>query len=356
MVAATYAPVYHGTWNACALAGIKIQKEYAYTLAIIVSLLLSGRRNGTIKGAALFLHRGKLVNILQRLYKVKELPSIPEVVMRVEELIESGDYGAAALSRIIEQDPALSSKILMVANSVHFGAVNSRISSVQLAIARLGVAEVRQIVLATGFIKQFGLGSAILDYPLFWRHSLTVAFMSRMLGDICHLIPTENHKHLLFTAGLLHDCGILIYDQFFHKEFQLMVDASVRHEKSYLSVEAKVPFYESHSFIGSSLMEMWKMHPAVISAVRFHHHPEKAPEGHSLISYIVHLAECVVNNWRLGSFEGPIETVAERTWEKLGLAEDTKTELIVNAESEVSHSDMVLALEMANGVTPLRYV
>jgi HD-like signal output (HDOD) protein len=297
------------------------------------------------------------MNILQRINEINELPTLPEVLFKVQELVNSDEGNAATLARITEQDPSLATKILKVANSSYFGPVNQRISSLPLAIARIGFNEVRNIVTAISCIKKFSKRSNLLDYKAFWRHSLTAAYLTKIVADTAKVNYAAQERQFFFLAGLLHDIGILILDQFFHTEFGEILDYAMKKECSFLTAEGAVIGKESHQFIGSAVLEMWKIDPVVISGVRFHHHGlDKVPEFHRTIAQISYSAEYILCNCGLGSFEGTTGEFDKGLMDAFRFAPDVITGLFKSAEAQMEKSDIVVAMGLSGSSSDLRRI
>ena len=297
------------------------------------------------------------MNILQRMHEIHELPTLPEVLFKVQALVNSDEGTAASLARITEQDPSLTAKILKVANSSYFGPVHQRISSLPLAIARIGFNEVRNIVTAISCIKQFSKRSNLLDYKAFWRHSLTAAYLTKTIADTAKVTCAAQDRQFFFLVGLLHDIGILVLDQFFHDEFAEIMDYAMRKECSVLVAERQVIGKESHQFVGSALLEMWKIDSAVISGVRFHHYGlEKVPELHRTIAQIGYCTEFILCNSGLGSFEGTTEDIDKGVIDAFKLAPDAIAMLFNAAEAQVEKSDLIVAMGLSGPAGDLRRI
>lgn len=282
------------------------------------------------------------MSILTRLREIEELPTLPEVMVKVHGLINSDECDASKLAKIIKHDPALTSTILKTANSSYYNIINRRISSVTEAIARIGFNEVLKITMAMSVIKKFANTKSIIGYKSFWRHSLTAASMTSIIADMAKSDCLGEDRQDLFLTGLLHDIGVLIYDQFFHDEFTRIIDFALKEEKTYLYSENVISPKETHAFIGGALLEIWKLTSPVINAVRYHHTPHKCSEKLRGIVAVVSLAEYVLCNGHLGSFEGNITDMDENVWEITGLSpEDTNT-LYVKAEEEAGKTDVLL--------------
>jgi len=259
-------------------------------------------------------------------------------------MVFSDDGSAPGLAKLVEQDPSLAAKILQVANS-GFYAAGGRITSVQAAITRIGFNEVGQIVIAASVIKNFSSSSNVLDYKQFWRHALTAAHMAFASSRISRAVFSPEELNVLYLAGLLHDIGILIYDQFFHDEFEEILKYADNKGISYLEAENAVAPKETHAALGAALLEMWKVGSAAIDGVRFHHAPGRAPDKQKSISFTIHLSEYILCNSGLGSFEGFITGQSGNLITELKIDPDRLPAFLQNAQTEVDKSDLILAIE-----------
>ncbi|MFP4012701.1 MAG: HDOD domain-containing protein [Chitinispirillaceae bacterium] len=295
------------------------------------------------------------MSILQHLTSIDDLPTLPEIALRIQNMIDSEEGDAVQLSRIIQQDPALSAKILKLANSSFFGTTR-RISSIPFAITRIGFNEVGNIALAVSIIKKFSMRSNLLDYKQFWRHALTAAHMTSKVVQIGCIEFTPVQRQALFLSGLLHDIGILIYDQFFHQQFESIIDYAFKHEISYLEAEQIVAPKETHAALGAALLEFWKLDTMVISGVRHHHNPNKAPVNHRAVASSTYLSEYILLNSGLGSFEGLMAERADEALSYLKITPDMLIKYIREAEGDVKRSDLVMTLETSGNTLQLRTV
>lgn len=295
------------------------------------------------------------MNALQRLSEIQELPTLPEMALKIRTLINSDECDATILARLIEQDPSLAAKILKVANS-SFYSQGTKINSVKLAITRIGFNEVGHIVLAISMIKKFSKNSELLNYKQFWRHSLAAGYLCSMSGasGIQEIKPVDSH--LLFLSGLFHDIGILIYDQYFHREFEDIMKYACENEISFLESEKMLFSAENHSVFGSALLELWKIDHQIVAGVRYHHQPEKAPQNYSLIAAATYLSEYVLCNSGLGHFEGSISDGNKLAMEMLHLTPEMAARYMNLAEYEVQRSDLVTALDTDASYSQLRSI
>jgi HD-like signal output (HDOD) protein len=134
------------------------------------------------------------------------------------------------------------------------------------------------------------------------------------------------------------------------------MEYAVKQEKSYLVAEQTVAGKETHQMVGSALLETWKIDKAVISGVRFHHAFDKAPALHTNCVSIVYLAEYILCNWAVGSFEGTIHEINSSVWDFLNISPDSLGEIFAKVETEVEKADIILAMELGEKNSNLRLV
>lgn len=134
------------------------------------------------------------------------LPTLPEVALKVRDVVDDPNASAFWLSEVITTDAALSARLLKVANSpLYRGRVP--VESVQMAIARLGLTMVRNLVTSLVMEQMFQPTSSRMDEHLrtLWEHSTQVAAISQVLANKQPSIHTDE----AMLAGLIHDIGVL---------------------------------------------------------------------------------------------------------------------------------------------------
>ena len=134
------------------------------------------------------------------------LPTLPEVALQVREVVDDPDATAAQLADIIVTDAALSARLLKVANSpLYRGRV--QIDSIQMAVSRLGLGMVRNLVTSLVMEQMFQATSNRLDKRLrdLWERSTKVAAASQVIASKLPAIKTDE----AMLAGLIHAIGVL---------------------------------------------------------------------------------------------------------------------------------------------------
>lgn len=231
-------------------------------------------------------------NILERL---GELPSLPSVYHRAREAMDDPHGSLEVVARIIEADPALTVRVLRVANSALYG-LPARVDSVLRALTVIGTAETRNLILATSIISVFqDLPLGAVSMRSFWEHSIACGIAARAIARRTGLQEAEHY----YLAGLLHDIGRL---PLFILEPHAMSAILLAHRdrKGHLWELEQPLFGTTHALIGAALLERWDIPAMYCSAAALHH---GAPADHSwpAEAAVTHIADLIVNSLRIGT-------------------------------------------------------
>lgn len=131
-----------------------------------------------------------------------KLPTIPEVAQQLIKSFGSEDVSIDQIARQLASDPALSAKLLRLANSAYFN-VSRTIGTVDDALRMLGFVMVRNLVLGNGMVAAFR-NTPGMDLKQFWLYNLYTACASRWLAGTAGV-----NTDLVFTLGLMHGIGQL---------------------------------------------------------------------------------------------------------------------------------------------------
>ena len=205
----------------------------------------------------------------QVLHKLDDISTLPHVAMRVVEVACDPLSGAAELKAVLEGDPVLSARLLRCVNSSAY-AVRGEIGNLQQAVAYLGVKQVRNLALTAVVSQLFAEESSIGSYrrSALWRHMVSVGLYARLIAKSTAFPDFED----VFLAGLMHDIGIILEDQFVHDRFRLMVRQSAKSYRPLTETEREY-FAFDHTGLGAEVAQRWRFPKAVAAAIRNHHDP-----------------------------------------------------------------------------------
>ncbi len=219
---------------------------------------------------------------------VGEIATLPEVTVKIIEVVEDPKGTARDLHNVIKQDPALSAKVLKVVNSAFYG-LPGQVASVDRAIVLLGLSAVKNISIAASISRMFKSGNQLeyFDAKQMWVHSLAVSVCAKRIciaaGDVA------GHDEV-FLAGLIHDLGILIERQAFPDQLNEIARRSADGSESWLDLEREL-IGPTHQELGDALTTKWKFPRHLRAAVGYHHNPEELSDELKRIGMIVHTAD-----------------------------------------------------------------
>lgn len=205
-------------------------------------------------------------NLVQRVLEADNLPSLPSVALEVLTLTRREDVSVDALARAVQNDPALTAKILKMVNSSLFGLARE-VGSIRQAMVILGLRTVKVMALSFALVDSLRKGGeAGLDVVLYWRRSLTTAVGARLLGRI--VVPRQAEE--AFVAGLLSDLGLFAAWRC-ASELYAPVFAEARGTGPRLcDVEQRV-LGVTHADLSLELLKKWNLPEPICSAVGAHH-------------------------------------------------------------------------------------
>jgi len=215
----------------------------------------------------------KDAEVLKLIADVKDLPTTPQLLPRLLEVLRRENSTLEEIGDLISFDPALTARVLKYCNAPTF-AGDQPVDNVPDAVGRLGLEVVFQLVNAACGSAAFNLPAASgLDAGELWKHSLLTAYGAKFVGD-----ATGNDGNMLFTAGLLHDIGRVVLAKAKGAEYGvLLVRAQVHKERAAECERASYGF--THADVSAVLMTIWKCPQPLVESVRYHHQPEAAGDA-----------------------------------------------------------------------------
>ena len=247
---------------------------------------------------------------------VIRLVSLPEVCLRVNEMMEDPDTSAKALGEVISRDTGLTARLLKIVNSSFYG-FPSKIETVSRAVTVIGLRELRGLVLAASAVETFSrIPSDVLNRVHFWRHSVYCGVVAQLVAEECKVL----HSERLFVAGLLHDIGKLIIAHRLPEQMQRIRQRVSEERRFDFEVEQDELGFD-HSEVGGALLREWKMPPTLCDAVQYHHRPLDAEES-LMDAAMVHLANSITGMAEDGldvDIETLIQPIDERIWDILNV-------------------------------------
>jgi HD-like signal output (HDOD) protein len=226
--------------------------------------------------------------------EISHIATLPEITVKIVELVESPKSTAQDLNKVISADPALCSRILKVVNSSFYG-LPGQIASINRAIVMLGLNAVKNIAIAASLAKLFKGGELTSSFAAkdLWTHSNVTAAAAKMIANSLKLGLADE----AFLAGLMHDIGIMVEMQVEREKLIQCLNATGTDARGvpcndFLAFESEI-FGATHQDFGSALCEKWKFPKSLVMVTGYHHRPMDLSFETRTLSAIVYVADRV---------------------------------------------------------------
>ncbi len=218
----------------------------------------------------------------------KALPPMPQIIAKATEVLSSDKAGFKEVGEVLATDQAMATRVLKLANSAYYGRTTP-VSSVQQASALLGFQTLLELITVVSTSKMMGkrLEGYGIEAEGVWRHSLLVAMGAKMIAQ-------KRNPDLVndaFNAGLIHDSGMLILDDYV-VEKRAAVEDILGNGKAIQNAERQI-FGFDHGEIAAEFFKRWKLPETQLHAIRHHHEPSAS--GGDMLCYILHVADDMAN-------------------------------------------------------------
>ncbi len=218
----------------------------------------------------------------------RALPPMPQIIVRATAVLSDENAGFREIARVLETDQAMATRVLKLANSAYYG-LRVPVNSVQQASALLGTKTLFEMITVVSSSKMIGKRLDGYDIPArdVWRHSLFTALGAKAIAEDQFPDLADD----AFMAGLLHDAGMLILDDYITKE-KSRFEKLLENGKTISRAESII-FKFSHAQLASEYLKKWKLPASQTHAIEFHHQPSSS--GGDTLSYILHAADAMAN-------------------------------------------------------------
>jgi putative nucleotidyltransferase with HDIG domain len=200
---------------------------------------------------------------------MQQLPSLPKSCQEMREALSDPNASSQRIPRLVEQDPAMSAKVLQLVNSACFG-VARNVSDINTAINYLGKNILENLVQSVEIFRVFRPTKAIPGFSLEDLHvhaQLTAKMAGQIAGD-------STIRGLAMIAGLLHDVGKLVLAEATPEHFARAIAGAKNENRPLFEVEEELTGV-SHAEVGACLLSMWGIPYLIVEAVAHHHHLER---------------------------------------------------------------------------------
>ncbi len=271
---------------------------------------------------------------------IGDIATLPQVTIKIIEIVEDSKSTARDLHEVIRNDPALSVKVLKVVNSAFYG-LPGQVASVDRAIILLGLSAVKNISIAASIARLFK-GKRISEQfsaADLWRHSVGVAVAARALAK-CSPHPVMADE--IFVAGLIHDIGTLVERQVFPEQFAEVIQRCTDTDLDFLATEREV-IGADHQAFGVGLTTKWKFPRHLRAAVGFHHTPQAVSVELRNIASVIQAADILACQERIGFyFTARNDTITQETLDGLGICAEQLEEVRAGLPAQLEEAEATL--------------
>jgi len=226
------------------------------------------------------------------------LPSAPQTYFDLTRAAQRPDAGVSEFATIVEQDPAMSVKVLQLVNSAYFG-LAQRVTSVRQAVMRLGVELLKSLALSVHAFSALK-GPPVKGFSIdsLQQHSL----MTARLGQAIAADKTRGAE--VFAAAVVHDVGKLVLAMCLPEGFGEVIAEQERSQRPSYEVEQEL-LGMTHAEVGAYLLGFWGLPLQIVETVAFHHMPGDVPADSLQTLAPVHVADALVDerHYRSGTAE-----------------------------------------------------
>lgn len=271
---------------------------------------------------------------------IRNIPTLPAIVIQVIQTTNNPTSSARDLNKIITNDQAIVAKILQMANSSFYG-LSAKVNNLNRAITLLGFNTVRSLALSISVVDHFK-GQSSSEYFVrgrFWEHSMGVAMLSKMLAE---KKGGRLNVDEAYIAGLLHDIGVIILDQFFQEKFSEILKLIHEGGMDFLEAEETI-IGRDHARFGAVVTEAWNYPETLVATIANHHNP--GYEGdHADFVHAVYLANILEYRFNNNSDSKRAVEADEEILKKF-IPDDEQMEIVkVKFEAETERNREILKL------------
>jgi HD-like signal output (HDOD) protein len=260
---------------------------------------------------------------------IEALPSLPDVYTRLQRALSQTDVAVADIAAIIEEDMAMSAKVLQLVNSSFFG-LFQRVESPAHAVSLLGLETIKGLVLGVHVFSEMKGTSKLFSVNTLWAHSMAVGACARKIAAA----ETNDNRIIdhCFIAGILHDVGKLVFISKMSESYDRVVELAQQQQISLHDAEKQL-LHAGHDAVGAYLIGLWGLPEPVVEAIGFHHRLVEYPADSFTPALAVHAANKIYHQLQPHKSIGASADIDHGCLEHLGLTNRIKVWQEICAET-----------------------
>ncbi len=278
----------------------------------------------------------------QALNRCTSLPSLPAVAMQIIEVSKNPDISLHDVAKIISSDPAISVKLLKIANSPLYSQRRS-LSNLREALTLLGFNASLTIALSFTLLDTLVKNR---EYENYWKRSILSASIARTLGKRLQVTALED----LFLASLLQDIGVLVFQCLDESPYQEQGSELLSHHERIQLEQEKYDF--DHALLGAWLLKSWGLPDYLVRAVQYSHSLNQSiPEqrkNDQYFHYCLNLSGNMADIWLSNQPAEPLRSVLDVAKNVLEMDDAEFNQLIVDIDGTVPEIASMFDVELVS--------
>jgi diguanylate cyclase (GGDEF)-like protein len=284
---------------------------------------------------------------IERVLSIPNLPTMPAVAVRVLDLASSRDASVHEIASVIENDPALASKVLRTVNSSFFG-LSRRCGSIQQALVFLGLHSLKSLVLGFTLMRNSTAGGEDdigFDFLTYWRRSIYSAAAAREIAQRHRRCDPDE----AFLTALVRDIGMIALWRAFGDRYLQVIDLTKGDHAKLCAIEQRA-LETDHAEISAELAARWRFPIAFAQAIRFHHRVDEVAGEVQSLARTVGLAELAASVLAPKCGPETIDRFYAQAREWFGIQKDDAEALL--ADIVTLARDLSETFDLETGETP----
>ncbi|KJR98547.1 MAG: hypothetical protein VR65_20345 [Desulfobulbaceae bacterium BRH_c16a] len=261
--------------------------------------------------------------LLQLIGKQINLPSPPAVAVKILKTVQNRECSLEDLEKIIAADPALTGKMLRIANSA-FYSLPKEVGNIGRALSILGTNVIKNIALSFVIAGDMrGEDNVFFNFDYFWRRSVTAAVAAELVTGLLQKKDDD-----IFVTALLQDIGVLTLYLCKGNEYVAALKKRTSGKETDLIQAEREIFRFDHQQLGYILLESWGIPETITMPMRFHHDPENAPKMFQHTSRVLNVANLLSTSCNSTEISGYVRELQTRMHEYFAVTPEQTWELL----------------------------
>ncbi|MEA2102905.1 MAG: HDOD domain-containing protein [Thermodesulfobacteriota bacterium] len=255
---------------------------------------------------------------------------IPQTTLKIAQMLSSKDWNTSGITQELKKDQVLTARVLRLCNSSFVNPIKE-ITSIEQAMPLLGNRILLKMVISAQ-LEQF-MGEVISGYSLCRGGMFYHATGTADLSERFSVMSKISRPDIAYTAGLLHDIGKVVLDQYI-SEIRPLFYRRLKHGTDSSVIENEI-LGINHTRAGDLLAQSWNLPDMIREVITCHHYPEMAHKHHRLV-YLVYTADLLINKFAPGlEIEEMDSSFFPKSLEILGISPSQAYEALFQTASTI---------------------